>query len=324
MFSTHSSLPSSSSTLSGTTPPRHRVTRQFSLATSDYQFLRLERRGATMIVTMDRPNIHNAFSEYMISELTSAFNSISESIHSHIQKHPIADTDPNTIIRSVILTGAGPSFSAGADLNWMKKMAGYSHEENKRDSLALFDMFKAIYDCPVPVIARVNGVALGGGAGLVAAADIAVAVEKAKFGFTEVGIGLIPAVISRFCVDKIGATNAARYFVTGERFKADEARRIGLIQETGATLEDVDAIVERLATTINNNSPNAVRAAKALWKNVLEPGQSVNNSETRDFTAHAIASIRVSEEGQAGLSAFLNKQSPPWALPITEQEKPKM
>lgn len=279
---------------------------------ADYNFIQVDRKGASLYITMNRPDLHNAFNEHVIAELTRVFSKVTATINAHVAEHPVADNNPDGLIRSVVLTGAGPSFSAGADLNWMKKMSTYSKDENKQDSLALYDMFKAIYDTPVPVIARVNGVALGGGAGLVAVADIAVAVESAKIGFTEVGIGLVPAVISRFCAEKIGASQAARYFVTGERFGANEAKRIGLVHEVFPTIEEVDKQVDKLASIINGNSPHAVRTAKGLWKEVLGGHHGLHKVETRDYTAETIASIRVSPEGQAGLGSFLNKQPAPW------------
>jgi methylglutaconyl-CoA hydratase len=286
-----------------------------------FEFLDVQRKGPTIQVTMNRPDLHNAFNEHVISELTTVFKQIGKDVDTFVAKNPVADSNPNGLIRSVVLTGAGKSFSAGADLNWMKKMSQYSQEENKQDSLALYDMFKSIYDCPVPVIARVNGVALGGGAGLVAVADIAVATEQVLIGFTEVGIGLVPAVISRFCGEKIGTAAAARYFVTGERFNATEAKRIGLVHEVFDDMTKVDEQVEKLTKTINSNSPNAVRSAKKLWKEVLGGHHNLSKPETRDFTASTIAGIRVSEEGQAGLNSFLNKSPAPWKLAKPEGEQ---
>jgi methylglutaconyl-CoA hydratase len=193
-------------------------------------------------------------------------------------------------------------------------MATYTQEQNKLDSQGLYDMFLAIHSCPVPVIARVNGAALGGGSGLVAACDFAYALEGAKLGFTEVGLGLIPAVISRFCIDKIGQVHAARYFVTGERFSATEAQRIGLVSSVYPDAEQLDAAIMKTLGFINNNSPAAVRAAKQLVRDVSRGDRTVDQPETRDFTAAAIAGIRVSSEGQAGLKAFLSKGKGPWVL----------
>jgi len=166
----------------------------------------------------------------------------------------------------------------------------------------------------VPVVARVNGAALGGGSGLVAACDFALALDTAKLGFTEVGLGLIPAVISPFCIGKIGAVHASRYFLTGERFSAEEAQRIGLVTQVHKTIEELDAAVEKITAVIANNSPAAVRAAKQLVKDVTQKGLTLDKEETKQFVTKGIASIRVSKEGQAGLHAFLNKQKAPWVI----------
>ncbi len=209
-----------------------------------------------------------------------------------------------------MFSGEGKSFSAGADLSWMKKMATYSHEQNKEDSLQLFDLFLSLRQCPVPVIARVNGAAVGGGAGLVAASDIAVALESAQFGFTEVKLGLIPAVISPFVIEKIGRGNASRYFLTGERFGALEAVQNGLVHEVVATEELLNARVEKMAADIVSNSPAAVARCKKLIQAV--GSMSYNDPSTRLFVAGEIAGIRVSAEGQEGLSAFFEKRKPKW------------
>ena len=166
----------------------------------------------------------------------------------------------------------------------MAKMAKYTKEENKQDSQYLYDMFHAIHSCPIPVIARVNGAALGGGSGLVAACDFAFALESAKLGFTEVGLGLIPAVISRFCIDKISVTHAARYFVTGERFSATEGQRIGLISSVYSTAEELDAAIEKITGTINNNSPAAVRAAKQLVKDITQKNLTLDKPGTSNLS----------------------------------------
>lgn len=284
-----------------------------SSTTSSFQHLIVEQKGPVLWITMNRPDVHNAFNEDVIDELTRSFREASATISSHAATHPVADSSAS-VPRVVVLAGNGASFSAGADLNWMAKMAKYSKAENETDSHALFDMFHAIYSCPVPVVARVHGAALGGGSGLVAACDISLALDKAKLGFTEVGLGLIPAVISRFCIDKIGVSHASRYFVTGERFSGSEAVRIGLCQQSFATTEELDAAVDKLTATIAGNSPNAVRAAKQLVRDVTNKGLSLDKPETKAFTCNAIASIRVSEEGQAGLHAFLNKAPAPWTL----------
>lgn len=289
-------------------------------AAHEYKYLTKEQRGPTMFVTLNRPDLHNAFNEEVIAELTHAFKSISAQVAAHTAAHPVADAS-FAIPRAVVLAGNGPSFSAGADLNWMAKMAQYTEEENRVDSLALYDMFHSIHACPLPVIARVNGAALGGGSGLVAACDFALALESAKLGFTEVGLGLIPAVISRFCIDKIGAVHASRYFLTGERFDAKEAHRIGLVSAVYPTVEELDAAVDKVTNVIAGNSPAAVRAAKQLVKDVTQSKNlTLDKEETKGFLTKAIAGIRVSEEGQAGLKAFLNKKKAPWVVSAPKKE----
>lgn len=212
--------------------------------------------------------------------------------------------------RCVIFSGSGKSFSAGADLSWMQKMVRYSREDNEQDALRLFDMVHAVRSCPVPVVARVNGSAVGGGAGLVAASDVAVGVRDAQFGFTEVKLGLIPAVISPFVMDRIGRSHCYRYFLTGERFDASRAREMGLLQEVVSSVEELDQRVEQIARDVASNSPLAVQRCKQLVKNVSR--MSYDDAETRQHLAREIADIRVSQQGQEGLAAFLGKRKPSW------------
>ena len=271
--------------------------RRFSSNSQEMGSVLFEQTGRVSRITLNRPALHNAFNEHVIGDITNAFREASRLAEQ-------GDT------RVVIFTGNGKSFSAGADLSWMKKMAGYSHEENAQDSLHLYDMVLSLRACPVPVIARVNGSAIGGGAGLVAASDIAVGVEGSLFGFTEVKLGLIPAVISPFVIARIGRTAAQRYFLTGERFDVDAALAIGLLHERVADNKALDARVESLAEEICNNSPHAVKLCKKLIQNVS--GSDYFDPETRRSLANEIASIRVSEEGQEGLTAFLGKRQPSW------------
>jgi methylglutaconyl-CoA hydratase len=243
-------------------------------------------------VILDRPDVHNAFNEELIARLQSTFNELG------------ARSD----VQAVVLRGNGKSFSAGADLNWMKRTASYGHEENLRDAKAAAQMFLTIAQCPKPVIARVHGAALGGGSGLVAACDISIAVESAQFGFTEVKLGIIPAVISPFVVARIGIANAREYFLTGERFPASVARELGLVQHVVPDDAAMDALIEAKIAQILTSSPTAVAAAKELLYGVA--GQPLGS--TLDFTADAIARARASEEGQAGIAAFLSRSKPPW------------
>lgn len=269
------------------------TTRALSTTAERFEFLTREQHGSALWVTIDRPSVHNAFNEHVIEEITRAFQTAPVSFPS---------------AKAVVLTGAGASFSAGADMNWMKKMASYSQEENQEDSLKLFDMVHAIQTCPLPTVARINGAALGGGAGLVSACDIGLSIDKAVFGFTEVQIGLIPAVISGFVTNKIGKSNSSRYFLTGERFGGQRAQQIGLVSESFETIEELDAAVEGVVKNLSRASPAAVSRAKQLIEEI--DGLTVAN--TRPLVSAAIAAIRVSEEGQEGLQAFLEKRKPSW------------
>ena len=243
-------------------------------------------------VTLDRPDVHNAFNDELIKRLTDAFTELGA----------------RDEIRAIILAGNGKSFCAGADLNWMKRMVQYSHEENVEDARAVGRMFLAITKCPKPVIARIHGAALGGGAGLAAACDIAVAVESAQFGFTEVKLGILPAVISPFVLARIGTARAREFFITGERFLAAVAQNIGLIQHVVAHDFALDALIDSKISQILTSAPGAVAAAKELIFGVA----SRTLETSLDYTAETIARVRAGEEGQAGMKAFLERQKPPW------------
>jgi methylglutaconyl-CoA hydratase len=240
----------------------------------------VEREGAVLTVTMARPERRNAFDAALIAELTAAFEAVGDA-------------------RLVILRGEGPSFSAGADVEWMRSSIDLLYEENVTDALRLRSMLDAIDSCPAPVVARVQGHALGGGCGLVACADIVVAEPTAQFSFSEVKLGIVPAVISPFALVKIGSSAARRYFVTGEWFTADVALRIGLVHEVAA---DLDAAIERIVTEILSAGPDATRTAKYLARDPLDA----------DETARIIAGHRIGDEGQEGLRAFLDKREPSW------------
>jgi methylglutaconyl-CoA hydratase len=242
--------------------------------------LRIERDGPVLRITLARPDRRNAFDASLIAELAEAFVDVGRA-------------------RAVVLAGEGPSFSAGADVDWMRSSVALSFDENVADANALRRMLEAIDGCRVPVVARVQGHALGGGAGLVAAADIAIAGQDAVFAFSEVKLGIIPAVISPFVLAKIGPGAARRYFVTGERFDAQTAQRIGLVHEIAA---DLDAAVERVVRELLAAGPQAARWAKRL----------VRERPDGPETARWIAERRTSEEGQEGLRAFLEKRPPSW------------
>ena len=248
--------------------------------------LQIEKVGPVGRITLNRPEIHNAFNEHVIAELTEV----------------VAHLGSASWIEAIVLTGNGKSFCAGADLEWMGKMVGYSHDENLADARALQTLFETIATCPKVVIAAVNGAAMGGGAGLVAACDYAVASDKASFAFSEVKLGIIPAVISSFVVEKIGLGAARAYFTTGRRFDAATALRLGLVQEV-VPGEDLDAAVNSVLTDACSAGPKAISASKKLLRELA--------AGTAD-TVEAIATIRVSPEGQEGIRAFLEKRKPVW------------
>ena len=243
-------------------------------------------------VTIDRPGVHNAFNDIVIAELTDAFVRLAET----------------SDVAVVVLASEGKSFCAGADVHCMKRMVDYSVDENVKDADALAKMLLTIRQCPKPVIARVHGAAIGGGVGLVAACDMAVAVSSAVFSLSEVRLGIIPAVISPFVLDKIGPAATRRYALTAERFKADEARRIGLVCEVVDTIKELDAEVVRLCTQIKSNGPRALAECKRLLSD-LAPNDW---KRIQSLTVQRIAELRVSEEGQEGLKAFLEKRPPRW------------
>ena len=259
---------------------------------TDFEYLTITDTLPVRRVTLNRPEVHNAFNDGMVAELTRAFE----------------EAGTATGIRVVVLAGAGKSFSAGADLNWMQSMISYTFEENVRDAHALADMFDAIYRCQRPVIARVQGAALGGGAGLVAVVDIAIAAESAHFAFSEVRLGIVPAVISPYVLRRIGEAHARELFLTGERFGATRAREIGLVAHVAGN-DQLDQEIEHVIGEIVRSGPEAVATAKRLIAAVTretEPGKLA------DITARIIAERRASDEGQAGMRAFLAKQPPPW------------
>lgn len=253
----------------------------------------VRRDGPIATVTMNRPERHNAFDETLIAALTSAFVELGE--------------DPS--VRAVILAGAGPSFSAGADVGWMRRAAEYGEEENRADARRLAAMLKTIDECPKPVVARVQGAALGGGTGLVAVCDIVIASRRASFGTTEVRLGLAAAVISPFVLRAIGPRQARRLFLTGERIDAERALAIGLVHEVveeNALDARVDAVLDHLLA----GGPEAQAASKELIRIVLAMPQG--GSLLTEATVGVIAARRASAEGKEGLRAFLEKREPSW------------
>ena len=242
--------------------------------------LRIARDDCVLHVTLARPGRRNAFDAELIRELTEAFAEVGDA-------------------RAVVLAGEGESFCAGADIEWQRSAIELSYEENVEDALRLYRMLETIDACRAPVVARIQGYCLGGGSGLAACVDIALAAEDATFGFSEVKLGIMPAVISPFVLPRIGSGPARRYFLTGERFDAATALRIGLVHEVAA---DLDGSLERVVGELLGSGPEAVRAAKQLIRE--RPGG--------EEAAHLAARLRAGEEGQAGLRAFLDKQPAPW------------
>lgn len=247
----------------------------------------IEKEKGVKEVWLNRPDLHNAFNAELIEEVVSLFESFKNE-------------------RLIILSGRGASFCAGADLNWMKAMKDYSKEENFKDSKRLAKMFSAINECDVPIIGRVNGHALGGGVGLVSVCDYVIANNDALMGFTEVRLGLIPAVISPYCISKIGESNARAWFLSGERFKADVAMKMGLVHET-CDLTELDNKVNEVVKKFLAAGPEAAKEAKRLVRGVMK-----NLKGSEDYTCQMITERRVSAEGQEGMRALLEKDKPSW------------
>jgi len=261
----------------------------------------LMRRGALAEITLNRPQVHNAFDDALVAALQAALD----------------EAAGDDSVRFVLLSGAGKSFSAGADLNWMRGMAQAGEAENRADSQRLAALMHTLNFLPKPTIARVNGAAYGGGVGLVACCDIAIGVQGAKFSLSEVKLGLVPAVISPYVIAAIGARHARRLFVSGEIFEAEHAARIGLLHEAVAP-DELDAAIERVVHWLGKGGPIAQREAKALALRI--GGMDADSAATTDrLNAELIARLRVSEEGQHGLGAFLDKRAPHWVTAERER-----
>ena len=243
-------------------------------------------------ITLNRPDVRNAFNDEVIAEITQAF----------------AELGARDDVRCIVLAAEGTAFCAGADLNWMRRMADFSREENLADAAKLAEMLRVIYECPKPTVARVQGDVYAGGMGLVACCDIAVSVDTAGFCLSEVKLGLIPATISPYVMRAMGERASHRYFLTAERFSAQEALRIGFVHEVVAA-DLLDAKVDEIAQALVKNSPNAVKVCKKLVQEV--GGQEISQPLIRK-TVEGIADIRASAEGREGVSAFLGKRKPSW------------
>jgi methylglutaconyl-CoA hydratase len=243
-------------------------------------------------ITMNRPDVRNAFNDEVIAEITQAF----------------AQLGSREDVRCIVLAAEGPAFCAGADLNWMRRMADYSREENLADAGKLAEMLRVIYECPKPTVARVQGDVYAGGMGLVACCDVAVSSETAGYCLSEVKLGLIPATISPYVIRAMGARASHRYFLTAERFSAQEALRLGFVHEV-VSADQLDTKLDEITQALVKNSPNAVKVCKKLVQDVAyaEMGQPLTQK-----TVEGIADIRSSAEGREGVSAFLGKRKPSW------------
>jgi methylglutaconyl-CoA hydratase len=260
-----------------------------------YETLKVDKTPAGIaLVWLNRPDVRNAFNETMITELTAAFRAL----------------DADAEVRAIILAGHGKAFCAGADLNWMKKMAGYTYEQNYEDALGLANMLHAIHGVKKPTIARVHGAAFAGGMGLVAACDIAVAAQSAEFCLSEVKLGLVPATISPYVIAAMGERAAYRYMLSAEPFPAAEAYRIGFVQEI-AQDEELDGIINQLLGHLVVGSPAAHAATKDLLRAVA--GQRLGPDLIKD-TATRIAAARASDDGKEGIRSFLEKRKPAWVV----------
>ena len=257
-----------------------------------YETIDIHKDGNTITVFLNRPDIHNAMNEKLMKELTNCFNEIYK----------------DKTVRTVILTGRGKSFCAGADLNWMKSMASYSKEENIEDSRLLSNLYEAIYNCPKPVIAKVNGHAFGGGLGLFAVCDLIFAVPDCKFAFSEAKLGIIPSVISTYIIRRIGISKVRRFFITGERFDSMAGKEIGLIDQV-LPEEEIDEEIKKFIKIINSSGPIAIKEVKKLT-NAYE---KMNLSIYKEHTVKKIAELRISKEGQEGINAFLEKRKSDWS-----------
>jgi methylglutaconyl-CoA hydratase len=254
-----------------------------------YKTLLVDEGDGIITVTLNRPDVHNAFNDELIAEAIDLFGSIGR-----------------RDARAVVLRGSGSSFCAGADLNWMSRMASYTRDENIHDASLAAKMYALIDDCPLPVVGRVQGAAIGGGVGLVSVCDVAIAAPDCKFGLSEVKLGILPAVISPYVIGKIGRSHARALFLTGERFDSERALRMGLVHRV---TEDLDGAVTETLKQLRSSGPEAVRECKKLIAYV----GSHELADAIPYTIEAIATRRVSEEGQSGMKAFLAKEKAPWA-----------
>ena len=257
-----------------------------------YDTIDMHKEKNITTVKLNRPDVHNAMNEKLIKELTSCFKELYN--------------DDNT--RIIVLTGNGKSFCAGADLHWMKGMMRYSKEENIKDSSLLLHLYETIYNCSKPVIGRINGSAFGGGIGLLAVCDIVIAVPDCKFSFSEVKLGIIPAVISTYVVRRIGISNMKRLFITGERFDSNYAKEIGLVDHI-VSEHDLNDVIRQYIELLCFSGPKAIIEVK----NLINAYEKFDLEKYKEFTVKKIAELRISEEGQEGMNAFLEKRKAKWS-----------
>jgi len=258
-----------------------------------FKTLLVDEVDGVVTVALNRPEVHNAFNDELIAEGIELFGDISG-------RFPSA--------RAIVLRGTGPTFCAGADLNWMSRMVAFSREENIRDSSLLAKLFAVINESPLPVIGRIEGAAIGGGVGLVSVCDIAFATSGTKFGLSEVKLGILPAVISPYVIAKIGSTHARALFLTGERFGAERARQIGLVHGIASDVSELDTLVGEAVKQLKGSGPEAVRECKKLIAFVA----ANELADSIPYTIEAIADRRTSDEGQRGMAALLKKEKAPW------------
>jgi len=258
----------------------------------EHKTIEVKKEKNVATIFLNRPDVHNAMNEKLMSELTLCFKELSK----------------DEKIRVIVLTGKGKSFCAGADLNWMKSMAKYSTKENIKDSEILLNLYDEIYFCPKPVIACVNGHAFGGGIGVFAACDIVIAIPDCKFAFSEVKLGIIPAVISSYIVRRIGLYNMRRLFLTGERFDSNYAKEIGLVDFV-VSEKDFDEIVQKYIDILLSSGPNAIVEVKKI----VDAYEKMDIDKYKKHTVEKISELRVSDEGQEGINAFLEKRKSRWS-----------
>ncbi len=269
--------------------------------TQEELYRELPHPNGVIEIRLNRPQVHNAFNEVLIEQLNTRLPALWE----------------NPELRLVLLTGTGPSFCAGADLNWMKKMKDYSEEENYQDSLDLARLFSTLNNCPVPLLAKCQGAALGGGVGLLSTCDFVVAANDARFGLTEVTLGLLPAVISPYVIAKIGETHARAWFLSGRRFSTERALAMGLVHQS-VPANELDSQFERTVEAFLKAAPHAARHAKQLafevlrWRHSSREWKEGLPKGLQESTCQIISQIRVDEEAQEGMSALLEKRPPSW------------